>query len=232
MKGRHKIQRRVAKRWASIWQFWLLLLFTGIIFARELIHVAVGQAYYRNSWLLGADLVGIGPSVSLLVGALTLLIVRNQFALGLRPYISYRSRWVTQGDDVVFLTSAAPPVWTVTAKNVGPGLGVIRDVRASVKCITVKEGEPHRFSGTINDLVRFLLGECGLELNRQYAITLLSPGAAIASGDEVRVFELITSASDKVEELVFDVEIEGALKDIFYKAIFCIPPRGLPPVPR
>jgi hypothetical protein len=138
---------------------------------------------------------------------------------------------VTQGDGVVFLTSAAPPVWTVTAKNVGPGLGVIRDVRASAKCITIKEGESHQFSGTLDDLVIFLLNECGLELNRQYAITLLSPGAAIASGDEVRVFELTTSASDKVEEFVVNVEIEGALKDVFYKTVFCIPPRGLPPLP-
>ena len=176
-------------------------------------------------------MVGIGPSVSLLVGALTLLLVRNQFALGFRPYISYRSRWVTQGDDVVFLTSAAPPVWTVTAKNVGPGLGVIRDARVSAKCITVKEGEFRWFDGTLEDLVIFLFDECELELNRQYAITLLSPGAAISSGDEVRVFELTTSASDKMEELVVDMEIEGALKDVFYKTVFCIPPRGLPPLP-
>ncbi|MEU5214451.1 hypothetical protein [Streptomyces sp. NPDC020742] len=92
------------------------------------------------------------------------------------------------------------------------------------------EGSPE-FSGDYEEVVNYLQSR-GLQLNREYAISKLSPGGVFAKDGEVRIFELTRGASTKFDALTVSVEFEGALKDTYSKMIYCIPPQGLPPLPQ
>ncbi|MGW7531285.1 hypothetical protein [Amycolatopsis sp. NPDC054798] len=209
-----------------MWQFWLLLAVTAVLAVREILHATLGRTAGMD-WLLRPELLGVGPSVSLLVGALTLLLVRNQFALGLRPFISYHSGWLKSNSGTVYLAEAEGPIWAVTARNAGSGIGVIRNVRITVAC-----ADSSTFSGTHDETVAFLRERCDLEQNREYALSKLSPGGVFASGDEIRLFELTHGSRCLFSEFTVSVEFEGTLRDAYAKNIFCIPPSGIPPAPQ
>ncbi|MEA5364692.1 hypothetical protein VA596_34530 [Amycolatopsis sp., V23-08] len=216
---------RIARRWAAKWQFWLLLTFTATLAVREICRAALGS-HATAIWVLKVELVGVGPSVTFLVGSLSLLLVRNQFALGLRPFISYNSRWMPSHEDSVYLTEAEGPIWSVTIRNSGSGLALIRRVTLSVQAAGATE-----FFGIHEEVTDHLLTSCQLKLNRDYALSKLSPGGVLSPGNEVRIFELTEQSGSEFDNLSIVVEFEGALKDMFIKKIICIPPSGLPPLP-
>nr|WTB11957.1 hypothetical protein OG546_49140 [Streptomyces antimycoticus]WTB12177.1 hypothetical protein OG546_50390 [Streptomyces antimycoticus] len=208
-----------------MWQFWVLVIFTATLLLWEIVHAARGNR--PNAGCLSrVGSIGVGPAVSFFVGALTLLVVRNQFALGLRPFLSYSSKWVESRNESVYLTRAPGGVWTVDVRNSGSGIGIIRAVSIMVSC----DGSPE-FSGDYEEVVNYLQS-CGLQLNREYAISKISPGGVLAKDGEVRIFELTHGASTKFDTLTVSVEFEGALKDTYSKMIYCIPPQGLPPLPQ
>ncbi|MFE3175740.1 hypothetical protein ACFXPA_35295 [Amycolatopsis sp. NPDC059090] len=88
------------------------------------------------------------------------------------------------------------------------------------------------FSGGYDETVAYLRDNCNVELNRDYALSKLSPGGVFATGDEIRLFELAAGSRDLFAGLTISVELEGTLRDTYSKNIYCIPSSGIPPAPQ
>jgi len=161
---------------------------------------------------------------TMLMGALSLVYVRRQFALGMRPIIDYRS-WQSADSEFGLIDKGdGQKVFVVQIVNVGSGPLIVTST--AYRALFGNDSMPD-YSG-FGDVRRVLI-QRGLQFGREVLVINLGEGTALESRGERIVFEMLLSAAASSQIRRFDVciEFEGLLGDLYRKEMFYVPTRGI-----
>ncbi|MFL6137788.1 MAG: hypothetical protein ACJ74O_08325 [Frankiaceae bacterium] len=206
---------------------WVTLAAVAAFAAREVTRAAL--AHPEHHWILKTKLLGVAPSISLLVGTIAFVSARHQFALAQRPLLTYGSGWIAGSDASRMLFAPTRWVWKVTLRNAGPGTAVMQAVSYDID--VWHEGRREQAHGLAGDGLFEALRRYGLEEDRDLSVALVSPDGALEPRAEARLCELPSGIGQRL--LVLDVHItyRSLLGDRFSKTVRCVPVRGLPTTP-
>lgn len=147
-------------------------------------------------------------SASLFVTVLGALLVRNQFVLGLRPRISYKSDNIGSGT-----------AWQVKIKNAGLGAAIINRCVFELETFNSTECSlPIEFEDVINNFSKI-----GLVYETDFSLGKISSGFTFPPQEEYTVFDIKTEHIHKVSCLNMILYFQGFLGDKYYRRIVLIP---------
>ncbi len=212
---RHVFQFR---SWRTL--LWTLACVALFVLAQALVCETCTQMGFdakQRLYLLRFPLLDLRAAVTLFVSFVALAVGREQFALGLRPYLSYSNINPTAEE-----RKANKKSFRVVVRNEGTGLAVIHNVSyvLRLKDRAVESILQHE------TLVKRLKDDAGLEERRHYELPRFSAGATIGKDKERDVFTLIDRlVGDLAPLLALDIKLQyrGLLGDLYEKQIYCIP---------
>lgn len=155
-------------------------------------------------------------AVTLFMGLLALAVGRAQFALGIRPYLSYSNLNPTPDE-----TKEGKKHLSVVIRNEGTGAAIIHEVMYHIKL----QGAAYEQIVGHEALVQ-RLADAQLKEDVDYKLPRFGPGATIGKDKEREVFRLLKMLSGEllaVEALDMVIQYRGLLGDLYEKRVFCIP---------
>lgn len=212
-----------------------ILLFSSIViiqFSREVsIYFGANCLILYGYDVFDFPLPSNRTSLTILAGFVSLIFVREQFAQGLRPFLTYSCYRSKKNDKSLdfnhFKISGFEKeqdsydkevLFKTSLDNIGGGLAIMRKVEYRLSFDKGKVGDFCSFSD-----VKTKMYENGLEFNKDYWISSFSKGWSIAKEKEVVIFEIPLIKSHKIQCLDILFEYEGLLGDIYEKQVYCIP---------
>jgi hypothetical protein len=155
-------------------------------------------------------------AVTLFVGLLALAVGRAQFALGIRPYLSYSNLNPTPDE-----AKEGKKYLSVVVRNEGTGAAIIHQVTYHLRL----KGAAYEAIVGHESLVQ-RLAEAQLKEDVDYRLPRFGKGATIGKDKEREVFRLLKMLSGElqsVEALDMSIQYRGLLGDLYEKRVFCIP---------
>lgn len=174
-------------------------------------------AAWEPSWLWSLKLLELNDALTLLIGILGLLAVRQQVALGTKPHLGYEGRKNEESE-----TALEPgEVWTVALKNSGSGVAIVE--RQTFRMYLLGDASPDERFLLSHDQVVEQLKARGLVHGRDYALTRYSGSATIAANTKELLLEILIEKSLPIIALDMRLEFRGVLRDRFERTFFLIP---------
>lgn len=204
----------------------------SMLLAAVVMALAVGICMRAAStvWTLPKPLCTISEAVdvkvasTLLIGLLSLLYVRRQFAYAMRPIAEYRSWESSSSHFGLQSVGAGQRFLIVHLFNVGAGPMLVRNARYRVAFDGAEAGVYGEFIVVFDELFRR-----ELRSGREIVIVNVGKGTAMESRGQRPVFEMSLEGSTARLPTSLDVrlEFEGVLGDRYVKEMFYIPRRGI-----
>lgn len=169
----------------------------------------------RLAWMWELNLFTVPAALTTLVAVVSLLMVRRQFVMGTRPYLTITSVRCRESKTGL----ADGTWWQATLHNVGPGTAVMSASRFRVALART----PHHSTEIDASAVRVLLADCGSVSGKHFGITHLSSGFAFGPGQTLVMFEGGMQCLDLLARLELRLEYEGMLGDLFARDISLLP---------
>jgi len=180
-------------------------------------------ALSQPDWIWKIAILKPDQSIAILVGLLTLIVVRKQAAFGLRPQLVYEGRIsrspMVGSTEESKSSSKTSSAWEVRVINAGSGAALIQDAKYSLRL----SGESDtRRDLSYHDMLSHLKA-FGLVWGRDLIVSHISSGFAFGTSREKVVFVVSLGCYSQIE--VFDIVLRyrSILRDEFEKEIFCIP---------
>lgn len=187
----------------------LVLIFAVIIVVQLLEYYGCISGSHRGTFPLSID-----KSIAIFCSLLALSFAVKNFALSVRPILSYEYL-----NDTESKMSLEGDVFQVLLKNPGPGMGVV--VGASY---VVKLREDSRTITTEDpNCVVDHMRPAKLFRHLNYDLFIMRPGYSIGSKESRPLFEIALQDAIKIEVLDVRLRIRSVLGDEYEKWLFCIP---------
>lgn len=191
--------------------FLFLIVLTVIFFVLTLysiIQANLDVFNIKHIQFFSLEILSTESSASLFVTLLGALLVRNQFVLGLRPRISYKSNSNDSGK-----------TWQVKIKNAGLGAAIINRCEfeletSSGKCCTLPLG----FEEVIMQLAEIKL-VCEID----FSLGNISKGFTFPPQEEYAAFEIKMEHIYQIKRLNMLLHFQGFLGDKYYRKVVLIP---------
>lgn len=191
---------------------WTVVLLFGLA-ALSIVLVAqalVRQNVHANGWFPRPawewKIVDASAAIPIALTLVSILIARQQLALGLRPYLAYSTDDADDGGT------------EVTLVNDGKGLAVMRRMTVTLEPRdTIGE---LRVSTTKADT---LVGLRALDLEDDVDLLFLSAGAPVRGESEVVLCRSTPKGAKVLRRLDVALEFEGVLGDRYRKDVYCVP---------
>jgi len=171
----------------------LLLLLSGILLLQTLtaennaiLSIPALNVFGINIWSL--KLLDSSAAISLLIGILSLIYVRGQFAVGLRPILNYKCFRSLQPESDLAANLSDSGYWVATLENAGPGTAIVLDAEYRV---VLKEGEDTDYTSYTNAIN--ILENIGVRYGTDFTLVYLSGGWCLPSGRECKILEISVS---------------------------------------
>lgn len=165
----------------------------------------------RHTQFFTLKILNIESSASLFVTMLGALLVRNQFVLGLRPRISYKSCSIIK-------ESTPEKIWQVKLYNSGLGGAIINRCEFELETSIEKSGSLVGFENVVRHL-----GNIGLVHEEDYWLENISSGFTLPPKEDYIVFEIKAAHIDKIKRLNMLLHFQGFLGDKYYRSVVLIP---------
>ena len=170
------------------------------------------------AWLWRLELLNVQTAVTTLVAVCSLILVRRQFVLGTRPYLTITSGRRSESQTGL-VDSPRNVWWQATLRNVGPGMAVIR---ASYYRVAFA-GASNLIQQVDAMVVREMLKEDASIASERVTLSHLSAGTALAPGQTLVMFEAEADCVAQIARLELCLEYEGILGDIFAREVPLLP---------
>lgn len=202
----------------------LLTLLAILLAVQAFVRANFPNALCSWGWFWTLTILDTNNAFTLLVAVLGFVTVRQQFAFGTRPLLTYTTQQNEESDRGLKLLLPDDGFWTVMLGNDGAGPAVIRSVDYELSATGDPDGDmPSSYQDVLSRLQRQ-----GILVGRDYVLTNYGKGATIGPGRHVLIFEMSKSAADKIKRLDLIVRFQGRLGDSYVKMIHCIPRAGVP----
>lgn len=206
--------------------FIVLILLTGILFGLLLFSILQQNLAFfelEHVRLLSFKILDTNTAASLFVTLIGAILVRHQFALGIRPAVNYTSATITKNYPV---TSSVPcELWQVVLHNAGSGTAIFNSIRFRISVDAIYRGE---YSKSHKEVVK-ALAEIGLVRDQDYSLANISRGSTLAPRESRAIFELKASKLHLIKQLDASIQFQGLLGDKYGRELFLIP-RDTPPL--
>lgn len=170
------------------------------------------------AWLWRLHLFTVQTALTTLVAVCSLLLVRRQFVMGTRPYLTITSG--RRRDSETGLPEGADKLWwQANLRNVGPGMALIK----SSRYLVVLAGAPDEPAEVDAAQLRIMLAQGGSISRQHFTISHLSAGTAFAPAQCFVMFEADAQCLAQLIRLDLSLEYEGILGDLFTREISLIP---------
>jgi hypothetical protein len=166
--------------------------------------------------ILKLSILSLNDSIIILITIVGAIVARNNIAYNFRPYIIYQ----TSGFRKEPLEDRK-----IIIKNVGGGVAYIKQIRFRLILDDkeqLKKIEQIKYNLTVDE-VKHILDEAGLLYKRHYTLKDISNGYALASDNEIQIFEVTKEEINRIIALDIRIDFKGLLKDSYTKEVFCIP---------
>lgn len=214
-------QQLIARSWVSTRALQALLFVSVCLMFHSLAGSALAKKYPDFAWFWDLPLMQPEAGATILIGLMSLVVLRAQAAATQRPILTYSS--VQQSSDSSGLAASGGGVWSVTLQNVGGGSAIIRDgtyrIRDSLHDVG---GYDMNYPAAIEFFSRR-----GMRVGRDYALYTFSAGGAIGPNVQCRIFEAPITKVNSIRVLDIRVEFETMLGDRYCKEVYCIPRVGM-----
>jgi hypothetical protein len=197
----------------------LLVVVTALV----LMHDIVANSATLHDTALFHRWIGVGSATSLLFGAVSLHIARQQWAAGLYPLLTYMRR--RRSESEFALDTAAEKLWCVEVRNVG-GLAIIDHVRYDIEM----EGKPdtRREDLEYADVLEIIETSTGTADEIDFVLVNWQGGFGITSQDVARLCEFPMSVVRQIKQLDAHVFYTSRFGGLYKHVVSVIPERGLP----
>jgi hypothetical protein len=167
--------------------------------------------------------IGVGGGVTLLFGAVSLHIAREQWAASLFPLLTYMRR--RRPDSQFALTTAGKKLWCVEVRNVG-GLAIIDHVRYDIEM----HGKPdsRRDDVAYEEMLKILESSTGASDEIDFVVVNWQGGFGIDHNDVTRLCEFPMPVVRQIKKLDAHVVYTSRFGGLYKHLVSVIPPRGLP----
>ena len=177
---------------------------------------------FRESW------VGVGVSASLLFGALSLHLARQQWATALYPHLAW-TRGQEPESKLGLALADGQRLWCVDVANLGGGLAVIDRITYDVEL--VDEPQSRREGVAFTEMLD-VVESTGFRDELDFVLTDWHRGFALRGSDLThRLWELPVDIALRIKVLDAHVFYRSRFGDLYETTLQCIPARGLPPEP-
>jgi hypothetical protein len=199
----------------GILSLYAVLVLIMLMTAQAVIRQNVPEGH--RTGFIKLDLISSATGFSLLVGLVTILAVRYNVALGIRPILTYTSQaGLPERTSTSFGRS-----WVVTLRNSGGGVALIRRVEFYVRFRNAAGG---RIQGPLDHSeIIALLATQGVHNGKQAWLSRLSDGFALAPDQTHVLAELSVEAIEKVRLLDVEILFDGLLESRYVKNAFLLP---------
>jgi hypothetical protein len=204
---------------------WALFVGVVVLATREVLRESAGPKH-RHGWLRPV-LLGVGPSVTLLVAVISLLTIRRQLALANRPYLTYTTRWLQPDEPSRMLLGTAARVWVAAVRNAGPGTAVICEAKYRAQ-LKLSAGPPVEIPLCPYEGFRQQMTAHGKYSAADTALVWLGRNSAIEPGGLLRICEFASSVQDWLVQLDVEVRYRSLLGNDYFTTIRCVPKSGIP----
>jgi hypothetical protein len=167
------------------------------------------------------SLLDSSSAIALLIGLVSIWVVREQFSIALSPHISYSSLDVSRVDGLPQSRSANPQFWKVELKNSGAGLAVILSVTYRIGFLG-KPSPRKEFTMDFTRIVEVLTDE-KLKMKKDFVLTRFGDGASIPPQGVTRVLAIRMDAMNKLEYLDILLTYRSVLGDTYQRVVHCKP---------
>lgn len=200
--------------------FIVLIVLTGILFSLLLFSILQQNLAFfdlEHVRLLSFKILDTNTAASLFVTLIGAILVRHQFALGIRPAVNYTSANVTKNYPV---TSNTPcELWQVVLHNAGSGTAILNSIRFRIGIDGIDRGE---YSKSHKEVVE-ALAEIGLVRDQDYSLANVSAGSTLAPRESRTLFEIKASKLQLIKQLDASIQFKGVLGDKYGRELFLIP---------
>jgi hypothetical protein len=168
----------------------------------------------------------LGVSAAVFGLAVNVLVTRDHFARAQRPGIRYVTQWF---DVAAALHGIKGPVWEVVITNAGPGVAEITGARWELRFAPPDAApSPELVAHGSFDDMRQELTRRGFRPGVDYWVANVSPGAFIAVGEQVSIFEGSQTFVAGMAEFVVVYEYQSPIGYRYERGVRLLPPSTVP----
>lgn len=193
--------------------FWLPIVFLWIL-VFDMIWEILRNYMCTNTWPWKFTLLGTSTSASLAGALAGLILARQQFAMTVKPNISWSTSYMN-------LSSLNEVAWVAHLMNVGPGTGIVEGISISFKIQFENDSFSKNHVSTFE--VKELLNRYGLREGIDYYLRLLTRGLPLppvkVPDEGILLFGGKTEVFNIVKQLDFHLIVVDSLGDKHCKSL-------------
>lgn len=206
----------------------VLIVLTGILFCLlvfSIIQQNLALLGLKETGFLTLKILDANTAASLFVTLIGAILVRHQFALGLRPRVNYISSHATKNTPET--ASESCEVWQVVLHNAGSGSAIFNSIRFRIGIDAINQAD---YSKSHKEVVQ-ALADIGLIKDQDYWLANVSKGSTLSARENRTIFEIKSSKIHLIKQLDATVHFQGLLGDKYSRELFLIPrPQSTPKV--
>lgn len=171
----------------------------------------------KETGFLTLKILDTNTAASLFVTLIGAILVRHQFAPGLRPRLTYGSSHTTKNHPETIDESCE--VWQVVLHNAGSGSAIFNSIRFRIGIDAINLAD---YSKSHKDIVQEL-ADIGLIRDHYYWLVNISKGSTLSPKEDWPIFEIKASKIHLIKQLDATVQFQGLLGDKYNRELFLIP---------
>jgi hypothetical protein len=186
----------------------------------SILQANAGLCSFIPARFLALKILDTASASSLFVTLLGALLVRQQFVIGLRPRIGYKTMHTIKQ----FSSEAKDTcsIWQVRIRNSGQGTAIVNGCEFKLEIYPAKSSS----CGLVFRELISEMGKSGLLRGQDYWLENITSGFTLSPKEDCIVFEIKTEHIQKVKRLDMLLHFQGLLGDKYYRKIFFIPRGG------